>query len=324
MINRIIAYSGGHSSAIVAIEVARRYPNDKIILLNHDISEEVEDSDIKRFKKEVADYLGLPITYCNYNDLPLSELPNQFEVCETAGAFQNPNDKNAICTNRLKTAPFTTYLEKYQSDKTAVIYYGFDAKEANRVERRESILQSMGYKSDYPLSFWIEEGVDEFNDYQWNLLRLTINKTADKKYKTIQELKKDRPELEQSLDLRDYSTLYDRTIFSTMEIGIKPPLTYSKFKHANCVGCLKGGKQHWYVVYCNRKDIFDRAKISEQRLGYTIINGTSLSELEPMFEKMKCAGVPDTEHIKFQTFWAKARKFIKESEEDYKPCECVF
>lgn len=324
MVNRIIAYSGGHSSGIVAIEVARRYPKDNIILLNHDISEEVEDSDIKRFKKEVADYLGLPITYCNYNDLPVSELPNQFEICETAGAFQNPHDKNAICTNRLKTAPFTEYLKRYQSDKTAVIYYGFDAKEANRIERRESILANMGYLSDYPLALWVEEGIDAFNEYQWNLLRLTSNKVNGKKHKTVEEFKKDNPQYENQLDLKNYDTVYNRTIFSTNEIGIKPPNAYNKFKHANCVGCLKGGRQHWYVVYCNRKDIFERAKLSELRLGYTIINGISLSELEPLFEKMKCAGVPDTEHIQAQTFWAQARKFMKETEEDHKPCECVF
>ena len=65
---RIICFSGGDGSGITAIEVKRRYPNDEVILLNHDISLEVEESDIKRFKKEVADYLGLPIWYANYND----------------------------------------------------------------------------------------------------------------------------------------------------------------------------------------------------------------------------------------------------------------
>lgn len=323
MRNRIICYSGGHSSGLVAIEVARRYPNDKIILLNHDISDRVEDEDIKRFKKEVADYLGLPITYANYNDLPLSQLPNQFEVCISAGAFQNPHDKNALCTNRLKTAPFIAYLEKFQSDKTGVIYYGFDSKEANRIERRENILKGMGYESDYPLSLWEKEGINEFNNYQWNEARLLYNKINSSKLK-LEEFKNQFPQYSEHLYLKDYSTLYKRTITSTNEIGVKPPLSYNKFKHANCVGCLKGGKQHWYVVYCNRKDIFDEAKAAEITLGYTIINGVSLTELKPLFEQMKCARVPDTEHIPFQTFWAKARKFIKESQEDHKPCECVF
>ncbi len=52
----IVCFSGGHSSGIVAIEVVRKYGNDDVILLNHDISPTVEGEDIKRFKREVADY----------------------------------------------------------------------------------------------------------------------------------------------------------------------------------------------------------------------------------------------------------------------------
>lgn len=54
----VVCYSGGHSSALVAIEAVRKVGKENVILLNHDISIEVEDRDIKRFKQEVADYLG--------------------------------------------------------------------------------------------------------------------------------------------------------------------------------------------------------------------------------------------------------------------------
>ena len=62
---KIICFSGGHSSALAAIETVRIYGRDNVILLNHDISSHVEHEDIKRFKHEIADYLGLPITYAN-------------------------------------------------------------------------------------------------------------------------------------------------------------------------------------------------------------------------------------------------------------------
>ena len=52
----IVCFSGGHSSALAAIEAVRRYGKDKVILLNHDMSPKVEHEDIKRFKREVADY----------------------------------------------------------------------------------------------------------------------------------------------------------------------------------------------------------------------------------------------------------------------------
>ena len=49
----IVCYSGGHSSALVAIEAVRKYGKENVILLNHDISKEVEHEDIKRFKKRI-------------------------------------------------------------------------------------------------------------------------------------------------------------------------------------------------------------------------------------------------------------------------------
>ena len=61
----IVCYSGGHSSALVAIEAVRKHGKENVILLNHDISSEVEHKDIKRFKNEIAKFLGLEITYAN-------------------------------------------------------------------------------------------------------------------------------------------------------------------------------------------------------------------------------------------------------------------
>lgn len=43
----IVCYSGGHSSALVAIEVVRKYGNKNVVLLNHDINSSVENEDQK-------------------------------------------------------------------------------------------------------------------------------------------------------------------------------------------------------------------------------------------------------------------------------------
>lgn len=269
----IVCYSGGHSSALVAIEVTRKYGKDSVVLLNHDISSFVENRDIKRFKQEISDYLQIPITYANYKDMQLEDLPDQFDVTMQASGFKF-GQGSEICTSRLKTEPFANYLKKYHNDKNCCIYYGFDSNEKVRIQRRSSILSSQGYKSDYPLALW-----------------------------------------------------KDRTIFNTQEIGITPPNTYDQFKHANCIGCLKAGKQHWYVVYCTRQDIWEKAKLAEEEIGYTIIKDVSLEELEPVFEKMKQYGIDPNEHVKHQTFWSNVKKTIKlnlEIDQDKKPCECVF
>ena len=70
----VVLYSGGHSSALAAIETVRQYGPENVILLNHDINPRTEDADIKRFKREVAEYLGLLITYANMADVSQKEV----------------------------------------------------------------------------------------------------------------------------------------------------------------------------------------------------------------------------------------------------------
>ena len=251
----IICFSGGHSSALVAICVTRKYGKNNVILLNHDISSNVEDQDIKRFKNEVADYLRIPITYANMKDFNTRD---QFDVCIKEQAFKTDH-KSVVCTSRLKTRPFIKYLNQYQVDKNCIIYYGFDKKEDNRINRRTVIMEKMGYKTEYPLATW------------------------------------------------------DIVIKDTNDINIKPPMTYNNFKHANCVGCIKGGSQHWYIVYCTRPDIWEKAKNAEDIIGYSIIKKYYLKDLECKFKLMQQLKIIPTEHIPHQTFWASVRKKIKDA-----------
>lgn len=268
MAKHICCYSGGHSSALVAIEVVKKFGKDNVVLVNHDIHPSVEAEDIKRFKREVAEYLGMEITYVNH---PEWNLKDQFDVVMDAKAFKVGRGTE-LCTNRLKTAPFHKWLEENAEKGLDVLYYGFDANEMKRIQRRVGILSEMGYKSDYPLAFW------------------------------------------------------ERTIHSTEEIGILPPNTYGSFKHANCTGCLKAGKQHWYIVYCTRPDIWQKAKLAEDVIGYSIHKDYYLDEVEEDFERMKQMGISTTEHELGVTFFARVKREFKaiENDEDNKPCECVF
>lgn len=269
----IVCYSGGHSSALVAIEAVRKAGKENVILLNHDISSEVEDHDIKRFKQEVADYLGIKITYANMQDW---ETMAPLDVCMKIGAFKVGNG-TALCTNRLKTDPFMKWLkENYPVEnplqeprKDITILYGFDENETDRIQRRVGIMATHGYLTDYPLARW------------------------------------------------------ERTIENIEEIGILRPKTYEIFQHANCIGCLKAGKRQWYIVYCLRPDIWEKAKKAESEIGYSIIKGTYLQELEEKFSKMKCKGIIPSEKMKPQTFWAMVRKELG-NEDDVMPCDCSF
>ena len=267
----IVCFSGGHSSAIAAAEIVRKFGAENTILLNHDLCPRTEDADIKRFKKEVSDYLGVPITYAN---MPGWEIKDQFDVCMEIKAFKAGAQSTAFCTNRLKTDPFHKWLaENYPVSppkmKTGiVIAYGVDPNEQRRIQRRIGVMATMGYNTEYPLA--------------WK----------------------------------------NRTIRDIEEVGIKRPSTYNIFNHANCTGCLKAGKQHWFVVYCLYPEIWEKAKLAEQTIGYSILKQGYLADFEVEFSKLKEKALMPTEKTKPQTFWAIARKIIRD--DDNLPCECSF
>lgn len=268
----IVCFSGGHSSALCAIECVRKYGKENVILLNHDISEKVEDIDIKRFKKEVADYLGMEITPANMegweDETPLS-------ICRKIGGFKFGNG-SVLCTYNLKTKPFYKWLkDKFPVRKGYVredirLVYGFDKSEPSRIQRRIGILGNQGYLCDFPLAFW------------------------------------------------------DRTIEDTEEIGIKRPNVYELFRHANCKGCLKAGKQQWYLTYCLYPELWEEAKETEKEIGYSILKDTFLEELEPKFARMKCKGIIPSEKMKSQKFWSEVKKALPEDGQlSFLPCECA-
>lgn len=152
----VVCYSGGHSSALVAIEAVRKYGKEDVILLNHDLSPEVEHQDIKRFKEEIAKYLDIKITYANCEGW---EHKTPLRICKDLGGFKFGNGP-VLCTYHLKTKPFEKWLkENYPIKKgeireDIVILYGFDLNEKARIQRRSGILGQQGYKTDFPLAFW--------------------------------------------------------------------------------------------------------------------------------------------------------------------------
>ena len=268
----IVCHSGGHSSALVSIEVARRFGPENVVLLNHDMHFSVEHADIKRFKQEVADYLGIPLTIASRRDAT----QDQFDVCVEAKAFK-VGSGSELCTSRLKTEPFYEWLSAHAPPEESTIYYGFDntPRERVRMQRRTGIMAEQGYRTDYPLALWA-----------------------------------------------------DRTIMATEEVGIARPSTYAVFTHGNCIGCLKAGWQHWYIVYCTRPDIWIKAKCAEDEIGHSIHHDGDkliyLEDMEPKFEAMRQAGIPATEHIPQQRFWRQANRIVDIKQLDIStPCECT-
>ena len=95
------------------------------------------------------------------------------------------------------------------------------------------------------------------------------------------------------------------------DMGIKLPQTYGMAKHANCKGCLKAGKQHWYMVYCLWPDIFREAVWTEELLGCNIIKGCLLHEMEPLFSCMKEEGIVPGDSECSALFWSRVRRVLE-------------
>jgi len=64
-----------------------------------------------------------------------------------------------------------------------------------------------------------------------------------------------------------------------ISLGVQPPRMYRWSEHANCVGCVRGGKAYWLKVRENRPDVFDQRSALENEFGHTILKDTSLVQL---------------------------------------------
>jgi len=195
-----------------------------------------------------------------------------------------------LCTYVLKTEPFYKFLEQLPKYNEYIIYYGFDKNELSRIDRRKTILNDSGYDSDYPLALW---GNGKFQ---------VLKAFYENKGKYFESIC-----ITENFKSKDH---YERTIYDTEEIGIKRPNTYGVWKHANCIGCLKAGQQHWYCVYVNDYEVFSMGKNAEEIIGYSFGNFGFLKDLEPKFEKMKLIGIPANEHIKSSIFWKSAKHYL--------------
>jgi Predicted tRNA(5-methylaminomethyl-2-thiouridylate) methyltransferase, contains the PP-loop ATPase domain len=88
------------------------------------------------------------------------------------------------------------------------------------------------------------------------------------------------------------------------EWKIELPSAYKVLKHNNCIPCFKGGKSHWYEVWKNYPEEYQKASQKEEKIGYTVFKDYSLKELEVEFLNSK-----EWEDMQI-SLW------------DYLPCEC--
>lgn len=134
----IIQFSGGAASSFVAKYVADKYGRENCILLFSDTKAECKDS--YRFRKQVAEYIGMDIT----------------EVSDGRSLWELIYDKWMLpvrigfCTEKLKIDPCQKFLKQFKNNEITV-YYGYGMEEYRRIQKAILREEERGRMVNFPL-----------------------------------------------------------------------------------------------------------------------------------------------------------------------------
>lgn len=136
----IVMFSGGAASSVVAKMVAEQHPNNTI-LLHTPTGAEHPDAD--RFREQVAQLIGLPITVESANK-------TLWEMVEYNQ--QVPNDGLPYCTERLKIIPQDRYLKRLtKAGEQFIVYLGLGIDEWQRIQKVIVRREAAGQIAKFPL-----------------------------------------------------------------------------------------------------------------------------------------------------------------------------
>lgn len=234
----IVAFSGGLASAVVAKIIATRYPKDTI-LLYHATNTEPPDND--RFRYEVANYIGLPIT----EDSDGRDIWEVFRDTKYLG-----NNRHDPCSRVLKRERTLKYVQQVQKDW---IKENIKTKEINYDEVRDKSC-ILYYGFCYGVSR--KEG-DESHRAQTTFARYFA-----------ENINTAFPLLENKITKEEC----EHRVVSCWDIA--RPQMYELYEHANCIPCVKGKKAYWGVVNMFNRTAWVRAVEAERVHGFNIFTNT--------------------------------------------------
>lgn len=134
----ICLFSGGAGSAYMSYLVAKKYPNDTI-LLNHSTKAEHYTTDI--FKEKVSNLIGLPIT-------DASDGRSLWEVIDDNHCL--PSQFMPFCTRILKHEPAEKFYKNVNDD--FCLYIGYGPEEWRRIQKQTARFEHSGRSVKYPIA----------------------------------------------------------------------------------------------------------------------------------------------------------------------------
>lgn len=133
----ICLFSGGAGSAYMSWLVVQEHPQDTVLLFNQTFS---EHPDADRFRKQVAEYIGLPITQ-------ISDGRDIWELIDDNHCL--PSSLIPFCSRILKQEVSEKYYQTLTEDFT--LYIGYDVHEGRRIQKQTARIEHSGRKVKYPL-----------------------------------------------------------------------------------------------------------------------------------------------------------------------------
>jgi len=135
-VKNVIAFSGGIQSSYMTLMLVKELPKSSIILLFHDTK--TEPSDNYRFRREISEYIGIPIT-------EFSDGRDIWQVFDDENFLGN--NRIPICSMKLKVIPAQKFYKKINDD--FVVYIGYNMYEHRRAQKICARYPKIKYK--FPL-----------------------------------------------------------------------------------------------------------------------------------------------------------------------------
>jgi hypothetical protein len=240
MIRRVVVgFSGGVTSSWCAGWALRTFPRDEVILLWHDTKEEHPDT--YRFLPEMAHALGMPIT-------EQSDGRSVSQLFEDEGFLGN--NQNTMCSRVLKAEQGERFHAVLRAGLGGDGWQLADAylPDGLRVTEREiepiEIVKVVGYSAREPLR-----------------VSKMVGRCA------AMGVTPRFPIIEEAVSKQDCAD------WCTCTMGVRPSMQYEDFEHANCEGCVKGGRDYFLRLHAKRPEVFWRRVAQEESFGHTIIRG---------------------------------------------------
>lgn len=173
--NHIISFSGGRTSAYMALEVLKIHPDAEVIYMDTGAEHPETYKFIRSFSRE----FGVPVTCLRvipnpemrkastYEILSIDDIGPDLEPWERMlRKYGHPYVGGAFCTDRMKTVPFTKYCdEKYGKDNYER-WLGIRIDEPKRLAGRESkrgfhyLADISDFEKQDVLDWWSEQSFD--------------------------------------------------------------------------------------------------------------------------------------------------------------------